>query len=246
MVVVVLAYIAGRTQSASRMLPALPYIEPDERFDRRADLDLNDVPFAQFVDRLDMAYGVKLAIDWPNMAMAGITAQTPMTLQGKRLSLEHAIESEGTPGAVTVTERGGALVITTAENADRDSITRSYDLNHLHWAIYGLALSSPDFDDAGDGGISTVTPLVSNRKVPEAPNHEFVDFISCSIRAGVAPRTWKDEGGQIGSMSELNGILRVTHLPRVHLKIARYLEWLATRKPGDDNLVPNAFTGFDP
>jgi hypothetical protein len=245
--VAAIGFIAGRTWSAKPMLPAMPYIEPDERFERRANLDLRDVPFGELIERLSKAYGVKLTINWPAFKPVEVTAKTPMGVYGRGVALEHVFPSEATPGYLTIAIRNGELVVTTMEDAAADVVTRRYDVNGLHRAIYGADLPEPDIGEAQDWVLTPALPPTPIRRIPIAHSYEqFIDFVNASIRAGVAPGSWKDEGGQLGSLSELHGVLYVTTFPRYHLKVARYLDWLATRKPGDENLQPNAFTGFDP
>jgi general secretion pathway protein D len=134
----------------------------------------------------------------------------------------------------------GVITISTEEDLSKNVITRVYD-------IRDLIINVPDFDDApdfnlsnatrggsrsgggggGGGGQSLLGNSGNNREEEQGPKRQdLVDAITKLITDTVAPDSWRDVGGSVGSMRELSGQLIVTQTPENQRLLSNLLEQL--------------------
>jgi type II secretory pathway component GspD/PulD (secretin) len=63
-----------------------------------------------------------------------------------------------------------------------------------------------------------------------APAVSMVDAVIKLVQDTIMPETWKDNGGTIGSIREMNGALVITHTPEGHEQIAQLLDQLTEQR----------------
>jgi hypothetical protein len=131
------------------------------------------------------------------------------------------------------------ITISTEEDLSKNVVTRVYD-------IRDLIINVPDFTDAPDFNIQqqrrrrrpvaaaaaaavTSSAAVAGRRnqQDQGPTRtELVDSIVKLIQDTVASESWKDNGGNVGSIRELSGQLIVTQTPENQRQLVRLLEQL--------------------
>ncbi len=179
--------------------------------------------------------GLNIVPDWRALAEAGIDRETRVRLDALEgvpmdVALTRVLEQygEGTSSpAFTVTD--GMVVVSTPESIRRNVMIEVYD-------IRDLLLEIPYFDNAPDfsleKGISQgtgdgLTPSQGGQlfgakkderqaKTRESIEQDVMDLIQMQT-ADVGD--WKDQGGNTGSISPMNGNLIVTNTAQAHREI---------------------------
>jgi general secretion pathway protein D len=217
------------------------------------ELKFDAVGFSDVVDFLRDVSGANLFVNWKSLEAAGIDRNTPVntTLRNIKFSkaLSTILDSVGggqTKLGYTVDE--GVITISTLDDLSKNVAVRVYD-------IRDLIINVPDFNDApqfsldasqnqgnsggGGGGSGTGGATqggVSNTlfagsgangiKETGPTRQELVDSITKLIEDTVATDTWKDNGGSVGALRELEGQLIVTQTPENHRQLVNLLEQL--------------------
>ena len=101
-----------------------------------------------------------------------------------------------------------------------DIVTRVYDISDLLWQKTDYPVPSNDTTGAGAG----LFPQQAADPDAHPPSTNLAgDYIKL-IEDTVASDSWKDNGGQIGSMREINGELVISQTPENHHQIETVLE----------------------
>jgi type II secretory pathway component GspD/PulD (secretin)/tetratricopeptide (TPR) repeat protein len=211
---------------------------PEVRFD--------NVGFGDVVDFLRDVSGTNIFVKWKTLEGAGVDRSTPVTANLHNVKFSKALNTilqDGLGGqaklAYTVDE--GVITISTAEELAHNVSVRVYD-------IRDLIINIPDFTDApqfsldsaqntgggasggGGGGVQMGNMLFNGgtaANMETGPTRqELVDSITKLIEDTVATDTWKDNGGAVGALRELQGQLVVTQTPENHRLLANLLEKL--------------------
>lgn len=146
----------------------------------------------------------------------------------------------------------GVITISTSEDLAKNTITRVYDIRDLIINIPDFT-DAPDFSlnttsnnssqnpgggaggQGGGGGqqgqstnslFGNNSSQGGNKEDPGPTRTELVEQITKLITETVAPDSWKDAGGSVGSMRELQGQLVVTQTPENQHSLGNLLEQL--------------------
>ncbi len=195
--------------------------------DKKIPVDFRDDPFGEVVERLADATGLNIIVNWNDLKHAGIDRTVPIDLSLPReitlkKALTEVLEQAG-GGLVDVgfdiTE--DALKIATRSTLDKQTYTAVYDINDLLMEI-------PIFNDAPMTDLRHVSQQAAQAAIeqPEQPwlygDDDDDEPEEDPKRAGrarkiieliqetVAPSSWRDNGGTIGTINEINGQLVVT------------------------------------
>ncbi|HXE52166.1 MAG TPA: hypothetical protein VN541_04090, partial [Tepidisphaeraceae bacterium] len=216
------------------------------------EVSFDAVGFSDVVDFLRDVSGANLFVNWKAMEAAGIDRNTPVTARlhnvkfSKALSL--ILDSVGggqTKLGYTIDE--GVITISTADDLSKNVVVQVYD-------IRDLIIDVPDFTDAptfqlsnqnqssgggsqgiGQGGGSGQTTVTNqlfgngqqNQQQSQGPTRQdLVDAITKLIEDTVSTDSWKDNGGSVGALRELQGQLIVTQTPENHRQLVNLLEQL--------------------
>ena len=151
-------------------------------------------------------------IDWRSLEGAGIDHQAPVRLHLWNVTLRQALNLllEDVGGGTTklaFSMSEGVITITTAENASRDTITEIFDIRDLvdelvkFYASRAKGTANPPPNSQNGARLSyDVAPTYQ----------ECVDMLVKLITDTVAPDSWRDSGGTVGSIREIGGLLIVT------------------------------------
>lgn len=198
------------------------------------ELKFTGVAFGDAMDFLRDVSGANIHVDWKTLEAAGVSRDTPVNLNLRRVSLRKVLNlllSEAGGGeALAWTVDEGVIEVTTREIADQNMYLRIYN-------IEDLLLEIPDFDNApnfnlestraasgqgGGGGGGSGQGLFGNQqgqgeedeeitKTKEERAQDLVDLIKDLIQ----PDIWVDNGGT-ASIRYFNGNLIVRAPRSVH------------------------------
>lgn len=184
---------------------------PDLRGALDSTLDHYEVEKVSAEDALkrwSIQSGANLAVDWPGLERAGFNWAAPVTLdlhavpagQVLRLLLDRLGE---TP--LDAFADGDVLRVAGEVDVRRRSVVKMYDVSRL-------VLADLAFDDRRPG-----SPLNGKTRT------KSVDDIIQAIQSMISRDSWTENGGDVGSVKELNGWLIVSQTPEVHAQIGRFL-----------------------
>lgn len=208
--------------------------------DKRIPVDIQDEPFDQVIERLAKSHDLNVIVNWNDLKRAGVDRQAPihLSLPGEitlRKTLSEVLEQAG-GGLVDVgydlTE--DAVKIATRDTLDKETYTAVYDINDLLMEV-------PMFNDAPMTDLTRAQEHVA-RSPAEQPDRPWlygdddddepeedpqrlarVQKIIDLIQDTVAPDSWWDRGGTIGTIKEINGQLVITQNSASQLQIGDLL-----------------------
>jgi len=216
------------------------------RLDTPIDLDLDAVPFREAVQRFAGAHGINVHVNWNDLVAAGVDPDRQITLtMPEQVTLKKAFDMvlAEAGGGVALGYAIGDGVMTVAtrnwlDHSTQDVFTRIYDIQDLLHEV-------PDFDDA-----PTLDVIYNDEPTPkerdarpwqygddddDEPESTPVDRsrigrLIAMIKETVAPDTWRDRGGSIGAIHELNNQLVVTQNTAGQEQVANLLGQLRTQR----------------
>jgi beta-lactamase regulating signal transducer with metallopeptidase domain len=180
---------------------------PEIRFNANA---LSDV-----IDFLRDTTNANIYVDWAALKVAGVGKETPVTARlrdikfGKALELIFkSVEKDDDANQLGYTVDAGVLTITTRRELNKNTVTRRYDINDLLFI-------PPDYSSTTD-------------KPATVKREERIKEVVRYIEQNVAPNSWKDAGGDVGSISTspLRAIILITQTPENQAKIRGVLDSL--------------------
>ena len=217
------------------------------------ELQFDAVGFSDVVDFLRDVSGTNLFVNWKSLEAAGIDRNTPVTARLHNVKFSKALNVilDSVGGGTTklgYTVDDGVITISTADDLSKNVVVRVYD-------IRDLIIDVPDFTDApqfsldasqnqgqgggGGGGIGQgggSTAQVTNslfaggaqqtQQQTGPTRQDLVDAITKLITDTVSSDSWKDNGGSVGAVRELQGQLIVTQTPENHRQLVNLLEQL--------------------
>lgn len=208
----------GMSVRTSSFLTALESPVP-VRFDRE--------PLEQVIERLASAQNLNVIVKWHDLQRVGVSAEMPITLKvPNEISLKRALtevlDQAGAGGAIIgyeVTDE--AIVIATRDTLDRNTHQVVYDINDLLMEVPNFNdAPMPDLADATRKNVPRAEKAQSpwnGEKSSDAPEDPMdldrrrrVAEIIQLIQDNVAPHSWRDRGGTVGHISEINGQLVIT------------------------------------
>ena len=206
------ARIAHRTAATQ---PAVPAAESEHgisrsefairaQFQRRLpELKFDGVPFGDVVDFLRDISGANIDVGWRGLEAAGFDRNAPVSMRVRDVTFERALRqicrqmSGGGQTPLGFTVDGDMIVISTIDDLTRCARARAYDVRDL-------------LDSAGSRTGATTRPA----------REELVAL----VMQNVAPDSWRENGGTLGSIKEYDGRLVVTTIDMYHFDIERLLD----------------------
>ena len=198
--------------------------------DSPVPIDFQQTPFDRVIEKLAASQNLNVIVKWHDLQRVGIEPNTPITLRvPNEISLKRALTEvldQASGGGIQLgfDIEDEAVVIATRETLDKNTIQVVYDITDLLMEI-------PNFNDAPmtdlteansrNGTPKTVTPATQSpwadhgdddaEAAPADPDrarrvHEIIGLIEDTV----APASWRDRGGSIGNISEINGQLVIT------------------------------------
>ncbi len=195
--------------------------------DKRIPVDFRGEPFDEVIERLAAANRVNVIVNWNDLKRAGVERSVPIDLSLPReITLKRALtevleQAGGGLVGLGYGTAGGVLKIATQATLDKETFTAVYD-------IADLLMEIPMFNDAPMTDLTQVSRLATPVRVQrleqpwlygdddddereEDPRRAGrVKKIIDLIEETVAPDSWYDRGGSIGTIKEINGQLVIT------------------------------------
>jgi type II secretory pathway component GspD/PulD (secretin) len=216
------------------------------------ELTFDGVGFSDVVDFLRDVSGANIFVNWKSLEGAGVDRNAPVTAKLRNVKFSKALNIildsvGGGTAKLGYTIDEGVIEIATADELGKNTLTRVYD-------IRDLIINIPDFDNApdfslqstsnnaaqaggagggggggGGGGQSLFSGGGSGSGAAAGQGQtrqELVDAITKLITETVAPDSWRDSGGSVGALRELQGQLIVTQTPENQRALVSLLEQL--------------------
>lgn len=189
-------------------------------------LHCQEMAFSKVVDYFRQASGANIVVRWKVLEAAGITRETPISLEVDRISFRKALRlvlDQASPSTVlTWIVADNVLTITTRDDADKEMLTRVYVVSDLVTPpmilppapAFSLANST---SNTGSGGGSSQSPFGQSTdtnaqiNTPDKMGTDLVEMITSVIR----PEIWTKGGGQ-AAIRYFSGKLIVTAPLSVH------------------------------
>jgi general secretion pathway protein D len=220
---------------------------------RLPDIKFDAVGFADAIDFLRDLTSANIFVNWRALEAAGVDKNAPITARLRDVPFAKVLRTilDDVSGGTTklgYTIDEGVITISTEEDLAKNTSTRVYD-------IRDLIIDVPDFTDApkfdltqqnnssgtqiggnggggnNGGGQSLFGGGGGNGGETKGPTRqELVEAIIKLIQDTVASDTWKDNGGNVGSIRELGGQLIVTQTPENQRALVKLLDQLREQR----------------
>ena len=209
--------------------------DPDQALRQQLDRVLPHVKFtgklADAIDYLHNLTRANFSVNWPALEACGVN-DMPVKVALDDIRFSKALQlilDQAKLTKVSYEINDGVIVISTGDDLGRITPTRIYDIRELLTVI-------PDFEDypaalpGQTGDIDFDEPANSRWAERQPMRAERVDNIIKKIEELAASDSWKESGGQIGSIGELDGFLFVTQTPSNHEQVKDLLEQIAANQ----------------
>jgi beta-lactamase regulating signal transducer with metallopeptidase domain len=175
--------------------------------------------------------GANLVVDWKALEAAHVAKDAPVSVRVRNVKLAQALrlvldQAGGKDAALEFEVDGAVLKVTTREELAKNVMTRVYD-------IRDLLVHIPDFEDTPQLGVSKPLkdpgePEAKAEKAadPDKARAEAVSHITTLVKETVDPDSWRDNGGSVGQLRELQGQLIVTQTRDNQRQLVRLLTQL--------------------
>ncbi|MDX1948659.1 MAG: permease prefix domain 1-containing protein [Pirellulaceae bacterium] len=194
-----------------------------EKLNQRIDAEFVETPLTDVIDFLSQTAGIQMYVNRKRMEDEGVAIDSPITESLKRVRLATLLDlTLGELGLVYV-EKDDFLVITTAADADATTEVRVYDCRDL------LTMPGLPGEKKLEAPLPGTLPIVEGGMTgPAAPLSEHdrrAERLMNILKTAVDPNHWVDAGG-VGTISEYNGLIVVSHSARTHAKVEKVLDML--------------------
>lgn len=187
------------------------------------EVNFNEVPLREVFAWAQQMMNINLAIQWQRLMDTGIDRDRPTTISVKGLTMERILrlvldEAGGSDARLGFEVQDGILMISTAEDLERQMTFEVYDVRDLLSAV-STGYKAP-----------TSAPTRAPTSAPTSgPAFDLLQLITSSVK----PETWEDNGG-VSGIRWYNGLLVVRTHAAVHRDIQRLLHSLksALVEPG--------------
>lgn len=229
----------------SERIEGVGYAETPENARALAALENKKMPvqfarnrLADVLEYVRTNTNTSMDVNWDSLAAIGITKETPVNLQLKDTSadvilkrvLGQVSKDEFSKADYAVSD--GIVTVASADDLQRQTVTALYP-------IEDLLLVVPDYDQVPPLDLATVLSQANRRDAqPFAPKldteaerlggtrAERIRAIINILEQTVDASSWRDNGGDVGSISEIKGALVVNTTPRNHREISGLLSKL--------------------
>jgi hypothetical protein len=221
--------LVGRSTAPVSDLRAAARAEADAGLDRIVpELNLDDTPLDQAIESLREQTDTNIAVHWQAIEAAGVRRRQLVTLRLRRLPLRQTLDilcqvAAGDNAELCVEARQGVIHLSTAEELDRHAFVRLYEVKDL--------LKWDDTQVQNNPATNGATLFAGSNGPTPTSYHEAVDQLVQIITETVAPDSWRDAGGTVGSIRDFNGHLLVSQTRRNHLSIEKLLAQLRAGPP---------------
>jgi hypothetical protein len=203
--------IAGRAEAPGGV-PAATATALRKLAQPAPEIQFDNIPLAEAFDFLRDTTGLNFFVNWRALEAAGIDRNAPVSLRLRNVPYELALryilrDAGGGSVKLEFAVIDGLVNISTEEELAAEVKVRVYNIARL---LHHLPTTRPAADP---------TAFAS-----EPQFEDKADRVIQIIKETVAPDSWRDAGGAVGSIREINGRLVVAQTETNHALIARLLE----------------------
>ncbi len=206
--------------------------------DKKVPVDFEGTPFDQVIERLASEHGLNIIVNWNDLKRAGVDRKTPIELSlPRQITLKRVLNETLEQAGAGLVELGfdareGAIKIATRATLDRQTYTAVYDINDLLMEV-------PNFNDAPVSDLNRANSRAIRAQQADRPwkvgdddddepeddpeRTDRVQKIIDLIEDTIAPDSWIDRGGTVGTIREINGQLVVTQSSAAQRQIGNLL-----------------------
>jgi type II secretory pathway component GspD/PulD (secretin) len=181
--------------------------------------------------------GTNIFVNWKALEAAGLDRNTPVSVSLRDVPFSKALTtilaSVGGTANLSYTVDDGVITISTRDDllASVPPRVSTYDIRDL--LVQPDNSIPPNLDTAtaaqsgsagGGGGQSLFGNTQGSQNAPNADRDVIVKSITDAIIQTVAPETWRDNGGSIGTIREISGELLITQTVDNQLQIESLLD----------------------
>jgi len=179
-------------------------------------LDFRDASLNDVVDFIRSTKSMNIVVD-PQVTSDFESEGRTVNLQVEELNLGDAVNILMRFHNLTYTYRNKVLFITTQEGALGDAVMRLHDVRDLTRKLENF--KGPDLELKSGDSMGAAPPMFEEDTMMEDPID--VSSIQDMIREAVSPDSW-DQGDY--RMTQIHGMLLVSHTPEIHREIAKLLD----------------------
>lgn len=195
------------------------------------------VPLASALAYIGKAAGVQIDPDWKSLETVNIEPSTQVNMslgeQPAKVVLERLLKqvSKDRFNKADFAVNDGIVAVGSADAIKQQTVTVTYP-------IADMLLFAPDYTDIpvldleskiGNKAAKRVAandPFKGDRKATVPDKKERIHQIVTVLQQGVDADSWKENGGDVGSITELNGLLVITNTAKNHKEITGLLSKL--------------------
>ncbi len=207
---------------------------------RRIPANFNENALADVFGFIESITQLDIDIDWASLEELGITPDSTVTLKLREVPVRTVLDrvldkvSEDPLSKADWAVTDGILTIASEDQLRRNTVLQIYD-------IRDLLIEIPDYDEVpdidlqsvlqsnqggGGGGRSPFRNDQQNDELDTRPLDERIQDIIDIIETHVDPEGWEDNGGDTGSIQQLQGQMIISNTPKNHRAIAGLLSKL--------------------
>ncbi len=219
------------------------------QLDRRLpEVRFDGIGFSDVIDFLRDVTSANIFVNWQALESSGIDRNAPVTARLRDVRFSKALDIILSAVGGSLVQLGytiddGVITISTAEDLSQSTVTRVYDIRDLIINIPDFT-EAPEFDlesnnssgrqggggggggGGSSGGLFGGSSSSSSSEEDEISREELVEQIIQLIQETVAPDSWRDNGGTVGAIRELQGQLIVTQTSENQRALVGLLEQL--------------------
>jgi len=182
------------------------------------------------LDDIAKAADVNLVVNWRALEEAGIEPGTEVTLHLNNVSvhavLDHTLDQVG--GDLIrlgySVDDHGILHVSTRDDLDRNTLIRTYDIRSIVRPIPKFVLLN---DPPADGHYGSESIFSDDYDDNGYSREEMITQVMDLIRDTIDMDNWREYGGLVSSMSELNGFLIINTTHTNHREVESLLDQIA-------------------
>jgi type II secretory pathway component GspD/PulD (secretin)/tetratricopeptide (TPR) repeat protein len=210
---------------------------------RKIRAEFTNQPLGTALAYIGKAAGVEIDPDWRSLSQIGVDPETPVTLnvgdQPAKDVLERVLRkvSKDRFAKADYSINSGVVEVGSADAIRQHTVVLSYP-------ITDLLLVAPDYTDVPEADLTDIVKSKARRAEDNAKGSDpfktnlgdagknegdrpsRIRNLVSVVQQNIDPDSWKDNGGDIGSINELNGVLVITTTPRNHREITGLLSRL--------------------
>ncbi len=206
--------------------------------------------FADVIDYLRDQTGTNIYVDWAALERASISRDAPVTTRLRDIKFSKAlelifksVEGEQEDQKLGYSIDEGVITISTRKDLNRNVVVERYDINDLLFVAPDytnaptLDLTQNNSGTAGGGGgggggassnLFQNANTNNNQEQQQGQRQQRIDEIHKYIVDNVDSASWKENGGDVGSISSspLRAVLLITQTPENQHEINKVLDSL--------------------